>query len=150
SAPPPPRGGAHSSAREASRIGAPRPVVTRIGPSSRSRAAWIDHPPRVRGAQGCAIRSVFFTNAMSAVVTLPPPAEPRLELVVRTRDSSRAVPIEPGKVLGVGRGEENAIRLECPSVSRMHLELHASRDGLEVEDLGSSNGTVLIRGSAEP
>ena len=52
-------------------------------------------------------------------------------------------------MLGVGRGEENAIRLECPSVSRMHLELHPVRDGLEVEDLGSSNGTTLIRGSAE-
>jgi two-component system, NtrC family, response regulator AtoC len=82
---------------------------------------------------------------MSAVVTLPPPAEPRLELVVRTRDASRAVPVEPGKVIGVGRGEENAIRIECPSVSRAHLELHPSRDGLEVEDLGSSNGTLLIR-----
>ena len=91
----------------------------------------------------------FLYERMSAVVTLPPPAEPRLELVVRTRDASKAVPVEPGKVLGVGRGEENAIRLECPSVSRMHLELHPSRDGLDVEDLGSSNGTVLIRGSAE-
>jgi transcriptional regulator with PAS, ATPase and Fis domain len=80
---------------------------------------------------------------------LPPPAEPRLELVVRTRDASKAVPVEPGKVLGVGRGEENAIRLECPSVSRLHLALHPGRDGVEVEDLGSSNGTTLIRGSAE-
>jgi two-component system, NtrC family, response regulator AtoC len=72
-----------------------------------------------------------------------------LELVVRTRDASKAVPIEPGKALGVGRGEENAIRLECPSVSRLHLVLHPAREGVEVEDLGSSNGTTLIRGSAE-
>ena len=87
---------------------------------------------------------------MPAVDTLPPPAEPRLELVVRTRDASRAVPLELGKALSVGRGEENAIRLECPSVSRLHLELYPTRDGLEAEDLGSSNGTVLIRGNAEP
>jgi two-component system, NtrC family, response regulator AtoC len=86
---------------------------------------------------------------MSAVVTLPPPVEPRLELVIRTRDASKAISVEPGKVLGVGRGEENAIRLECPSVSRTHLELHPTRDGIEVEDLGSSNGTVLIRAGAE-
>jgi two-component system, NtrC family, response regulator AtoC len=86
---------------------------------------------------------------MSAVVTLPPPAEPRLELVVRTRETSKAVPVELGKVLGVGRGEENAIRLECPSVSRTHLTLQLTRDGIEVEDLGSSNGTVLIRASVD-
>jgi two-component system, NtrC family, response regulator AtoC len=86
---------------------------------------------------------------MSAVVTLPPPAEPRIELVVRTRDASKSIAVEMGKVLGVGRGEENAIRLECPSVSRAHLELHPSREGLEVEDLGSSNGTILIRGNLD-
>jgi two-component system response regulator AtoC len=86
---------------------------------------------------------------MSAVVTLPPPAEPRIELVVRTRDASKSIPVEAGKVLGVGRGEENAIRLECASVSRAHLELHPAREGLEVEDLGSSNGTILIRGNLD-
>jgi two-component system, NtrC family, response regulator AtoC len=86
---------------------------------------------------------------MSAVVTLPPTAEPRLELIVRTRELSKAVPLEPGKVLGVGRGEENAIRLECASVSRTHLTLQLTRDGIEVEDLGSSNGTVLVRASVD-
>jgi two-component system response regulator AtoC len=30
----------------------------------------------------------------------------------------------------------------------MHLQLHAGIDGIEIEDLGSSNGTVLIRGPA--
>src|SRR5688572_3674979 len=86
---------------------------------------------------------------MTALVTLPPPAEARFELIVRTRDSSRAVPIEVGKTLGVGRGEDNAIRLECASVSRAHLELHPTPEGLEVEDLGSSNGTTLIRAGAD-
>ena len=90
----------------------------------------------------------LYSARMSALVTLPPPAEAAFELVVRTRDNaSKALAIEQGKVLGVGRGEENAIRLECPSVSRLHLELHPVPDGLEVEDLGSSNGTVLIRAS---
>ncbi|HWO08420.1 MAG TPA: sigma 54-interacting transcriptional regulator [Polyangiaceae bacterium] len=87
---------------------------------------------------------------MSALVTLPPPAEAVFELVVRTRDNaSKAIAVEQGKVIGVGRGEDNAIRLDCPSVSRSHLELHPTLDGLEVEDLGSSNGTVLIRAAAE-
>ena len=97
---------------------------------------------RVSGAN-----RLYFAR-MSALVTLPPPAEAVFEVVVRTRDNaSRAIALEQGKVLGVGRGEDNAIRLECPSVSRAHLELHPTLDGLEVEDLGSSNGTVLIRAS---
>src|SRR5262245_41142727 len=85
---------------------------------------------RVSGAN-----RLYFAR-MSALVTLPPPAEAVFELVVRTRDNaSKSVAIEQGKVLGVGRGEDNAIRLECPSVSRSHLELHPTLDGLEVEDL---------------
>jgi two-component system, NtrC family, response regulator AtoC len=92
----------------------------------------------------------LYSARMSALVTLPPPAEASFELVVRTRDNaSRAIGIEQGKVLGVGRGEDNAIRLDCPSVSRSHLELHPTLDGLEVEDLGSSNGTLLIRSGVD-
>jgi two-component system, NtrC family, response regulator AtoC len=87
---------------------------------------------------------------MSALVTLPPPAEGRFELIVRTRDSSRSIVLEAGKMLSVGRGEESSLRLDDPSVSRAHLELHPTREGLEVEDLGSSNGTILIRSGAEP
>ena len=85
---------------------------------------------------------------MSQILTLPPPDEVRFELVVRTRDTSRAVLLDQNKVVGVGRGEENLVRLDCPSVSRLHLQLHPSSGGFEVEDLGSSNGTVLIRGSS--
>jgi transcriptional regulator with GAF, ATPase, and Fis domain len=97
---------------------------------------------RVSGAN-----RLYFAR-MSALVTLPPPAEAVFEVVVRTRDNaSRAIALEHGKVLSVGRGEDNAIRVECPSVSRSHLELHPTLDGLEVEDLGSSNGTILIRAS---
>jgi two-component system, NtrC family, response regulator AtoC len=87
---------------------------------------------------------------MSALVTLPPPAEGRFELIVRTRDTSRSLPLESGKMLVVGRGEDSSLRLDDPSVSRAHLELHPTREGLEVEDLGSSNGTILIRSGAEP
>ena len=85
---------------------------------------------------------------MSPLVTQPPPAETRLELVVCTRDTSRAFPLDQARVAGIGRGEENLIRLDCPSVSRLHLQLHPRGEVVEVEDLGSSNGTVLIRGTA--
>ena len=104
-------------------------------------------PLRLLNSRVSGANRLYFAR-MSALVTLPPPAEAVFEVVVRTRDNaSRAIALEQGKVLGVGRGEDNAIRLECPSVSRSHLELHPTLDGLEVEDLGSSNGTVLIRAS---
>ena len=42
----------------------------------------------------------------------------------------------------IGRGEQSALRIDDPSVSRNHAILRVS-DGLEVEDLGSANGTLL-------
>jgi transcriptional regulator with PAS, ATPase and Fis domain len=82
---------------------------------------------------------------MSDLLTLPPPAEVRFELLVRTSDKSRAIPLPPGGPATVGRGHENLIHLDYPSVSRLHVHLYADEEGVEVEDLGSSNGTLLIR-----
>jgi two-component system response regulator AtoC len=83
---------------------------------------------------------------MSQLATLPPPAEASFELIVRTSEAARAVTLEVGQVASVGRDEENLIRVDSASVSRQHLQLHAQADFVEVEDLGSSNGTLLIRG----
>jgi DNA-binding NtrC family response regulator len=83
---------------------------------------------------------------MTDLVTLPPPSDARFELLVCTREASKAFPLD--RVAGIGRGEENLIRLDCPSVSRLHLQLHPRAEVVEVEDLGSSNGTVLIRAAS--
>jgi pSer/pThr/pTyr-binding forkhead associated (FHA) protein len=43
----------------------------------------------------------------------------------------------------VGRGVACRIRFNDPSVSREHLKFHVEGDTLTVEDLGSSNGTLV-------
>jgi pSer/pThr/pTyr-binding forkhead associated (FHA) protein len=46
----------------------------------------------------------------------------------------------------VGRGTEADLRINDPGVSRRHLELEVSIDGVEAVDLGSTNG-ILVDGS---
>ena len=52
----------------------------------------------------------------------------------------------------IGRDADAAVRLDFPSVSRRHARIVVSPDGVEVEDLGSKNGTWVagerIRGTA--
>ena len=50
----------------------------------------------------------------------------------------------PGLV--VGRGTEADLRINDPGVSRRHLELEVTIDGVEAVDLGSTNG-ILVDGS---
>jgi two-component system, NtrC family, response regulator AtoC len=45
-------------------------------------------------------------------------------------------------VVEVGRGEEAAVRIESASISRRHARLHLG-DDVQIEDLGSSNGTFV-------
>jgi len=80
--------------------------------------------------------------------TLPPPARARLQLVVNTGVRSDVYPLFDDTVVSVGRDGDNVIRIEDASVSRHHLELHATDDGAFVVDLDSSNGTLLVRGNA--
>jgi transcriptional regulator with AAA-type ATPase domain len=56
--------------------------------------------------------------------------------------------------VGLGRTADNAIAIKDPAVSRKHATLHLG-DGVEIEDLGSENGTwvhelVLARTSETP
>jgi two-component system response regulator AtoC len=86
-------------------------------------------------------------SAVSPHSTLPPPALARLQLVVNTGQRSDIYPLYDDNVVSVGRDSDNVIRIEDASVSRRHLELHAAEDGALVVDLGSSNGTLLVRTS---
>ena len=49
----------------------------------------------------------------------------------------------PGNIRTVGRAPGSHFVLDAPLVSRVHCRLTASADGLEVEDLGSTNGTFV-------
>ena len=51
--------------------------------------------------------------------------------------------LPPGKRLVVGRGLSSDIALYDPTISRRHAELTARADGVQLKDLGSSNGTFV-------
>ncbi|HYO96214.1 MAG TPA: sigma 54-interacting transcriptional regulator [Polyangiaceae bacterium] len=86
---------------------------------------------------------------MTQLATQRPPApKSRFELIVYTRQQSRAYPLTSGSIVGIGRGVDNAIQVDDPSVSRLHARLHVG-DEVQVEDLESANGTTLVRNSSE-
>ncbi|KUO85203.1 MAG: FHA domain-containing protein [Thermoproteus sp.] len=49
-----------------------------------------------------------------------------------------------GNIVAVGRALDNHLVLPDPSVSRKHLRVVVSSEGLILEDLGSTNGTYLM------
>jgi two-component system response regulator AtoC len=67
--------------------------------------------------------------------------------VVNTGQKSEVFPLFGVAPIGIGRDSDNTIRIDDPSVSRHHLRVYIDGDGIEVEDLGSSNGTLLLRGN---
>ena len=67
-------------------------------------------------------------------------ARETVELVV---EGGKTYPLEGRGPWGVGRSEDNAIVVADPNVSRRHARLVRSENGFVVEDLGSTNGTLL-------
>ncbi|MGZ4628556.1 FtsK/SpoIIIE domain-containing protein [Oryzihumus sp.] len=66
-----------------------------------------------------------------------------LELhVVGGPDCGQVHRLTPGEHV-VGRGAEAAIRIEDPDLSRRHARVTVRHAGVTVEDLGSTNGTVV-------
>ena len=51
--------------------------------------------------------------------------------------------LQDGRTLVVGRGITSDIAIYDPTISRRHAELAVGADGVEVKDLGSSNGTFI-------
>ncbi len=85
------------------------------------------------------------------IQTLPPVGIAHvLELVVYLGQSSRSYALASSGQLSVGRGMACDIRIDDLAISRHHLTLHVSHSlmgsSVELEDLGSANGTVLVRG----
>jgi pSer/pThr/pTyr-binding forkhead associated (FHA) protein len=62
-------------------------------------------------------------------------------LVSFSGDQSFELP--PGRTLVVGRGISSDIAIYDPTISRRHAELTVGTDGVQVKDLGSSNGTCI-------
>ena len=80
-------------------------------------------------------------QAAAAAAALPPPSSPTLALEIETPGTPpRTVTVDA--VLVMGR-EEGDVILDDRRVSRQHLRLTPRRDGVLLEDLGSSNGTSV-------
>ncbi len=72
---------------------------------------------------------------------------PVVRLPVLVDSTGREQPIRPGENV-VGR--EADILVADPKVSRRHAALHSTEGAIEVEDLGSTNGTLLNGDRLEP
>src|SRR5882724_5374879 len=66
---------------------------------------------------------------------------PHFRLVTPTGDQTFELP--EGRSLVVGRGVSSDIAIYDPTISRRHAELIVGADGVQVKDLGSSNGTCI-------
>ena len=63
--------------------------------------------------------------------------------VARGPDAGAFVEPEPGDSASIGTATDNDLKLQDPTVSRYHLEISPTREGIRVVDLGSTNGTFL-------
>lgn len=67
-----------------------------------------------------------------------------LEVLIYVRQNCTIHPLPASGVVRLGRDPASDIRIDDQSVSRQHLALHLGV-AVEVEDLGSANGTQLFR-----
>ena len=73
----------------------------------------------------------------------PPGPPPRIVLVARSGiEQGRTFELRPGDST-VGRGPECDVRLQDETVSRRHALLHIDAERATIQDLGSSNGTIV-------
>jgi len=63
-------------------------------------------------------------------------------IVLAGVDVGKMFKLEEGET-SVGRSHKATIRLDDDSISRLHIKIRLSTNGVEVEDLGSSNGTLV-------
>jgi two-component system, NtrC family, response regulator GlrR len=83
------------------------------------------------------------TDATRRIVMGGDIAVPRFQVeVISGPDAGATAASEDGR-LTVGSGEGPTLRLSDPTVSRFHVELEATEDGIAIRDLGSTNGTLL-------
>ncbi|WP_311198124.1 FHA domain-containing protein [Ornithinimicrobium sp. INDO-MA30-4] len=72
-----------------------------------------------------------------------PSRTPALVTVSTGPDAGQARSLKPGQSISIGRDSACGLSLQDPSLSRRHALVRASRGGIEVDDLGSTNGIYL-------
>lgn len=72
-------------------------------------------------------------------------AQSPLELIVYLKGASLTYPLPKRGTVKIGRGTQSDVRIDDSSVSRNHVLLYFDGEGgIELEELGSSNGTQLF------
>src|SRR5262249_56291957 len=109
------------------------------------RRAGVSHPPPavLPGASepvpvAPAVSAV--ASAVAPPVPEPPPPEPAALVFADGPFAGRRVEVEHELVLG---REDVDVLVEDPEVSRRHASVRPVDGGLEIDDLGSSNGTFV-------
>ncbi len=84
-------------------------------------------------------------QTLGGVTEMARPNTPRAFLVVHIEDGggSKVIDLPDGIDVTVGRSRSATINLDHEKVSRLHARIRRTADAIEVEDLGSRNGTRL-------
>ena len=85
------------------------------------------------------IQGIHPARALDGASHRDPPTRETVELVL----GGHTHPLEGEGPWGIGRFRGNDIVIPDPNVSRRHARLSRAEDGFVVEDLGSTNGTLL-------
>jgi hypothetical protein len=98
-----------------------------------------------RGPVSVEIECDLFSNSASVKAVCKQAAQ--LGLTVRLKmagGGERELVLEAGQAIAIGRGYGCRIRIDDPSVSRVHCSIALSKEGeLIIADLGSANGTFV-------
>jgi transcriptional regulator with PAS, ATPase and Fis domain len=89
---------------------------------------------------------------MTESTSAPRERRPRgthLEIVIFDGGALRRIPLAPGAEVTIGRGEEATVRVDDPSVSRVHARFRGGPPAT-IEDLASSNGTRVAGADLVP
>src|SRR5262245_36076885 len=70
-------------------------------------------------------------------------AAPDMALLVYHREGTQVVPLEPGRDVVVGRAPPADVTINDVGLSRQHARFTLAQGEVAVEDLGSTNGTLL-------
>ena len=106
---------------------------------------WLVVRSATRGlSAGAPQESIIIPPAEAAALRAAHGITPRRVVVLTSPALEPGTSIELTNSARVGRGAENAIRLDADTtVSSRHAKIDARTDGLWVEDVGSTNGTFV-------
>jgi hypothetical protein len=62
--------------------------------------------------------------------------------ITKGKNEGKVFPIV-GKKVTIGKGDENAVRIDDPAVSTLHASIELKGDVFELKDMGSKNGTFV-------